>query len=78
MGTISTRGFLVICVSGVCGGKLNSKFSSRVAAIASISIILNTEINVVASMRRRKHTRIASPNSHELLQLSKIAVYVNM
>jgi len=51
MGTISTRGFLVMRVSELCGGKLNSKFSSRVAAMASISIVLRAGINAGAYNR---------------------------
>lgn len=38
-----------MCVSGVCGGKLNSKFSRRVAARTCISIMLKAEINPMKS-----------------------------
>jgi hypothetical protein len=48
MGTINTRGFLMMRVSEVCGGKLNSKFSRRVAAIACISIMLEADISEIA------------------------------
>ena len=41
----------MICVSEVCGGKLKSKFSRRVAAIACISIMLKAEFNVIAFER---------------------------
>src|SRR6266702_4357815 len=44
IGTIRTRGFLVMYVSEVCGGRLNSKFSSSVAAITCISMMLKDKI----------------------------------
>ena len=51
IGTIRTRGFLVINVFGVCAGRLNSKFSSSVAAIACISMMLTDKIREAVPMR---------------------------
>lgn len=61
----------MIYAAAVCGGRLNSKFSSRVAAITCISMMLKDKIRDSANGSDKQRTQTAIRDNREPLPLCK-------